>query len=212
MLDAARIDTLWRDETYTVDPATVVAAADDRDRLRRALDRLPPAQHDVLTAASVLGRRFGLSLLEGVTGGNGDLRGSLHELQRLDLVREGRRWPQPEYRFKHALIQEAAYRTILTGRRTALHRRAAEWRETRYAGNEEEVLGLLAHHWAAADDEEKAVAYLYFVKRRTREETAHRLGIAASSSKVRTVLRSTRPRTVKRYADRLRSGRSDVTL
>jgi len=45
--------------------------------------------HDVLTAASVLGRRFGLPLLEGVTGGEGGLRGSLHELQRLDLVREG---------------------------------------------------------------------------------------------------------------------------
>jgi len=48
MLDAARIDTLWRDETYTVDPVTVVVAADDRDRLRRALDRLPPAQRLVL--------------------------------------------------------------------------------------------------------------------------------------------------------------------
>jgi ABC-type oligopeptide transport system substrate-binding subunit/class 3 adenylate cyclase len=136
------------------------------------IDRLPPAQHDVLTAASVLGRRFGLPLLEGVTGGEGDLRGSLHDLQRLDLVREGRRWPQPEYRFKHALIQEAAYRTILTGRRTALHRRAAEWLEARYAGNEEEVWGVLAHHWAAADDEDKAVAYLTLAGDKARQEYA----------------------------------------
>ena len=126
------------------------------------LDRLTPANHDVLTAASVLGRRFGLPLLEGVAGtnGNGAVAAALRDLQRLDLVREGRRWPQPEYRFKHALIQEAAYRTLLTDRRTELHRRAARWLEERYAGDDEDVAGLLAHHWLAAANEDKAVAYL----------------------------------------------------
>jgi ABC-type oligopeptide transport system substrate-binding subunit/class 3 adenylate cyclase len=128
------------------------------------LDRLSPANHDVLTAASVLGRRFGLPLLEGVAGRNGnvggDVAGALRDLQRLDLVREGRRWPQPEYRFKHALIQEAAYRTLLADRRTELHRRAAQWLEERYAGDDEDVAGLLAHHWLAAADADKAVAAL----------------------------------------------------
>ena len=83
----------------------------------------------VLTAASALGRRFGLPLLEGVAGRSGGCADALHELQRLDLVRPSRRWPQPEYRFKHALIQEAAYRTLVGPQRTALHRRAAEWLE-----------------------------------------------------------------------------------
>jgi len=124
------------------------------------IDRLPAAHHEVLTAAAVLGRKFGLPLLEGVTGGNGTLRESLTELQRLDLLREGRRWPQPEYRFRHALIQEAAYRTLLAERRTTLHRRAALWLEDRYAENEEEAFGLLAHHWQQAEDEDKAVEYL----------------------------------------------------
>src|SRR2546423_306875 len=89
------------------------------------IDRLPADCRDVLTAASVLGRRFGLPLLEGVADVNGGLSESLHELQRLDLVREARRWPQPEYRFKHALIQEAAYRTLLASQRGRLHRKAA---------------------------------------------------------------------------------------
>ena len=124
------------------------------------LDRLSPKVHEVLIAASVLGRRFGLPLLEGVTGGSGELRDSLRELERLDLLREARRWPQPEYRFKHALIQEAAYRTILRDPRTRLHRKAAQWLEGRYAGHEEEVFGLLAHHWLAASDQDKAVVYL----------------------------------------------------
>src|SRR5712692_5386230 len=52
------------------------------------IDRLTPECHRVLTAASVLGRRFGLPLLEGMTGGNERLRDSLAELERLDLVRQ----------------------------------------------------------------------------------------------------------------------------
>src|SRR5205823_12335521 len=98
--------------------------------------------------------------LEGVAEADGSLAEWLHELQRLDLVREARRWPQPEYRFKHALIQEAAYRTLLASERGRLHRKAAEWLEERYAGGEAEVLGLLAHHWLAAEDEAKAADYL----------------------------------------------------
>jgi ABC-type oligopeptide transport system substrate-binding subunit/class 3 adenylate cyclase len=124
------------------------------------IDRLSPSRHDVLTAAAVIGRQFGLPLLEAVSRSNGELRESLRDLQRLDLVREGRRWPEPEYRFKHALIQEAAYRTLLSDRRAALHRRAAEWLENHHADNVEEVYGILAHHWLAARDEGKAVAYL----------------------------------------------------
>jgi ABC-type oligopeptide transport system substrate-binding subunit/class 3 adenylate cyclase len=137
------------------------------------IDRLTPPCHDVLTAASVLGRRFGLPLLQGVSGGGGDgLHDALHELQRLDLVREGRRWPESEYRFKHALIQEAAYRTLLTEHRSRLHRRAAEWLERNHADNEEEVFGLLAHHWLAAADQDKAIAYLTKAGDKARQEYA----------------------------------------
>jgi ABC-type oligopeptide transport system substrate-binding subunit/class 3 adenylate cyclase len=122
------------------------------------IDRLQPDAHGALMAASVLGRQFGLPLLEAVAGG--DVAPSLLELQRLDLVREGRRWPEPEYRFKHALIQEAAYRTLVSDERTRLHRKAADWLEAAYTGREVEVAGLLAHHWLAAQDEDKAVVYL----------------------------------------------------
>ncbi len=122
------------------------------------LDRLSSAAHVVVTAASALGRTFVLPLLEGVVGPLDPE--ALHELQRLGLLRQSRRWPQPEYRFRHALIQETAYRTLLGDQRTHLHRRAAEWLQERYAGRESEVLGLLAHHWLAAENEDKAVDYL----------------------------------------------------
>ena len=92
------------------------------------IDRLEPSPRQALLAASVLGRRFSLSLLEAVADDSG-IRSALSELQRLDFVREGRRWPEPEFRFKHALIQEAAYRTLVTEDRTGCTaRRPRPWR------------------------------------------------------------------------------------
>ena len=136
------------------------------------IDRLEPAHREVLISASALGRQFGLPLLEGIVARPDELQPALRELQRADLLREERRWPQPEYRFKHALIQEGAYRTMLASQRTASHRRAAEWLEGRYAGREEEAYGLLAHHWLAARDEDKAITYLTRAGDKARQEYA----------------------------------------
>jgi ABC-type oligopeptide transport system substrate-binding subunit/class 3 adenylate cyclase len=149
-----RTDDGWRfDHAVEVEvPPTVEKA------ILARLDRLSPSAHDLVTAASALGRTFALPLLEGVVGDSAS--DALHELQRLGLLRQSRRWPQPEYRFRHALIQETAYRTLLAEQRTRLHRRAAEWLEERYASRDAEVLGLLAYHWLRAEDEEKAADYL----------------------------------------------------
>ena len=136
------------------------------------IDRLQPAARDALMAASVLGRQFGLPLLEAVSGGGADVGDALLELQRLDLVRESRRWPEPEFRFKHALIQDTAYRTLVADQRTRLHRKAAEWLEAAYVGRVDEVAGLLAHHWLAAEDQDKAVQYLTLAGDRARQEYA----------------------------------------
>jgi ABC-type oligopeptide transport system substrate-binding subunit/class 3 adenylate cyclase len=162
----ARTDEGWRfDHEAEIEvPQTV-----EKVILAR-LDRLSPESHEVVTAASALGRRFALPLLEGVLGG--EVGEALHELQRLGLIQQSRRWPQPEYRFRHALIQETAYRTLLDATRAELHRRAAEWLEERYAGRETEVLGLLAHHWLAARNEDKATDYLLRAGDKARQEYA----------------------------------------
>lgn len=137
------------------------------------VDRLDAAAHEALMAASVLGRQFGVPLLEGVVDRPPqEVRAALTELQRLDLVREGRRWPEPEFRFKHALILDAAYRTLVREHRNRLHRRAAEWLGRQYAGREDEVAGLLAHHWLGAEDEDRAALYLTRAGDRARQEYA----------------------------------------
>jgi len=160
------------DESWRFDHEVAVEIPPTVERVILArLDRLPRQSHELVVSASVLGRQFSLALLEGVSG-DGELKERLHELQRLDLIREARRWPEPEYQFKHALIQEAAYRTMLAPRRKELHRKAAEWLERQYAEHEEEVYELLAHHWLQAEDEEKAIAYLTRAGDKARQEYA----------------------------------------
>ena len=134
------------------------------------IDRLSGPSRDTLMAASVLGRQFGLPLLEAVAGEA--VGEALTDLQRLDLLREAHRWPEPEFRFKHALIQEAAYRRLVTTDRNQLHRKAAEWLEDRSDHLEAEDAGLLAYHWLAAADEEQAARYLTRAGDRARQDYA----------------------------------------
>jgi ABC-type oligopeptide transport system substrate-binding subunit/class 3 adenylate cyclase len=135
------------------------------------IDRLDPNAHAALMGAAVLGRQFGLPLLEAVAD-QGHVRRALSDLMRVDLVREGRRWPEPEFRFKHALIQETAYRTLVAADRHRMHRRAAEWLEAH--GNErlDDSAALLAYHWLGAADEDRAVHYLTIAGDRARQDYA----------------------------------------
>jgi class 3 adenylate cyclase/tetratricopeptide (TPR) repeat protein len=144
----------WRldHEVPIVIPETV-----EKVILARA-DRLRPECRKALTAASVLGRTFDLSLLADLVDADPSLQDSLHELQRLGFVVMDRRWPQPQYRFKHVLIQEALYRTMLTNERTQMHRRVAESLEHDEEGSHEEVLAL-ARHWFAAGVSARAIPY-----------------------------------------------------
>ena len=137
------------------------------------IDRLDPAWREVVTAASVLGRSFGLQELQAVSGlEEGTVRDAMHHLLRLDLIREERRWPAATYRFKHALIQETAYRTLVAARRVLLHRRAAEWFKAAHRESPERFYGLLAHHYRLAKDKEQATRYLRLAADSARDEWA----------------------------------------
>jgi tetratricopeptide (TPR) repeat protein len=107
----------------------------------------------------VLGRRFTRPLLAEVADATQDVDAALRELRRADLVREGRRWPEEEYRFRHHLILEATYGSLLRRRRAELHRRAAEAIEAAFADRLEERIGVLARHWRHAGELERAFEY-----------------------------------------------------
>jgi ABC-type transport system substrate-binding protein/class 3 adenylate cyclase len=142
-----------------VSPDELAVPALVQGALQARLDRLDPATREVLGISAVIGRTFGLPLLERLVAPE-ELRSSLIELQRLDLIVETRRRPTPEYRFRHGLVQEVAYSTLVEPTRRELHRRVGEALEELYGESREEVYDLLARHFAEADEPEKAVDYL----------------------------------------------------
>jgi ABC-type transport system substrate-binding protein/class 3 adenylate cyclase len=127
--------------------------------LQARLDRLDPGTREVLALAAVIGRTFGMPLLERLLP-HEELVPALSELQRLDLVVEGRRRPHAEYRFRHGLVQEVAYANLAESKRRRLHRRVGEALEDLYSESPEDSYALLARHFAEADATEKAVEYL----------------------------------------------------
>jgi class 3 adenylate cyclase/tetratricopeptide (TPR) repeat protein len=128
--------------------------------VRSRVDRLDPALHDALVAASVLGTEFSLSALAIVAGTNGELARAVAELCTGGLLTELRKLPEPAYRFRHALIQESTYKGLLREQRRRLHARAAWGLEEASAGRAEEVAGVLGHHYAVAGETERAAHYL----------------------------------------------------
>jgi class 3 adenylate cyclase/tetratricopeptide (TPR) repeat protein len=100
------------------DPRPELPATVDRVLLAR-IDRLPGDDRDVLTAASVLGRRFSPETLAALL--DGDPADALERLVDADLVRN----EPPHLAFAHVLVQESAYATLLRKRRRELHARAA---------------------------------------------------------------------------------------
>jgi predicted ATPase len=94
--------------------------------LAARLDRLGPAR-EVAQIGAMLGRDFAYPLLRDVAEADEPtLQASLDRLADADLLFVEGSPPQANYRFKHALIQDAAYDSLLKSRRQALHRRAAE--------------------------------------------------------------------------------------
>jgi ABC-type transport system substrate-binding protein/class 3 adenylate cyclase len=127
--------------------------------LQARIDRLDPHARNVLSVSAVIGRTFGMPLLEEIVPYE-ELIGALSELQRLDLIVEQRRRPNPEYRFRHGLVQEVAYSGLVEGKRRKLHLKVGEALEALYREAPEEAFALLARHFSEADEPEKAVEYL----------------------------------------------------
>jgi len=124
------------------------------------VDRLDEDTKQVLKLASVIGRGFSYRVLHAVAGPEADLDRHLGELQRLELIRERSENPELEYIFKHALVQEATYESILTPRRRRLHRRVGECTETLFGDRPDEIASRLAYHYARAEAWDKALINL----------------------------------------------------
>src|SRR5262249_38833995 len=123
------------------------------------LDRLGDDGKRTVQLASVIGRQFLVRLLARVAGLSERLEGLLRELQALEIIYEQGLLPEPAYIFKHAVIQDVAYNSLLIQRRKALHRAVGEAIEELYQNRLEEHYAELAHHFSQAEVWEKALHY-----------------------------------------------------
>jgi class 3 adenylate cyclase/predicted ATPase len=133
-------------------PATLHAS------LMARLDRLGPAAKEIAQIGAVLGREFAYELIEPVAQHpERELQAALDQLDEAGLLFCRGTPPQATYLFKHALVQDAAYSTLLRGRRQELHGRVAAALEAHFADLVERQPELLAHHLTAAGATERAV-------------------------------------------------------
>jgi class 3 adenylate cyclase/predicted ATPase len=133
-------------------PATLHAS------LIARLDRLGHVAKEIGQIGAVLGREFGYDLVEQVAGRPAvELRAGLDRLAEAGLLFCRGVAPQSSYLFKHALVQDAAYGTLLRARRQELHARVVTALEQRFPDLVERRPELLAHHLTAAGDTERAI-------------------------------------------------------
>src|SRR5216683_177353 len=152
-------------------PALAVPASLHASLMAR-LDRLGPAK-EVAQIGSAIGREFSHALLASVARkSEAELGSALDRLVQAGLLSRQGVPPQASYLFKHALVQDAAYGTLLREPRRALHARIAETFESQFAETAESRPEILAHHCTEAGLIEKAAGLWGKAGQRSLERSA----------------------------------------
>jgi class 3 adenylate cyclase/predicted ATPase len=153
---------LWEeaDQYVLTGPLRTVAIPDTlQDALMARLDQLNTAK-EVAQFGAVLGREFAYELLQAIAPQDEDtLQAGLAQLVTAELLYQRRRLPQARYIFKHALIQDAAYASLLKSTRQQVHQQIAQALEARFPMLVETQPELVAQHYTAAGCTEQAVRY-----------------------------------------------------
>ncbi len=149
-----------------------------QDSLMARLDRLAPIK-DVAQIGAAIGREFSQRLLAEVSPmGDNELSDALGQLVESELVFRRGRPPDATYVFKHALLQDAAYQSLLRSKRQVLHRDIAKALEESFPETAKTEPEILAHHYTEADLAEQAVKYWQQAGQRAIERSANVEAIA----------------------------------
>ena len=162
-----------------VPPSSLAVPATLHASLLGRLDRLGPAAKNVAQVGAAIGRDFSYELLAAAAQlAEPDLQDALRRLVEAGLVFQRGVPPAAEYLFKHALVQDTAYSTLLRGPRQALHRRIAEALEQRFPEFVETRPEILAHHFGEAAMADKAIIYWHLAGKSTAAKSALHEAIA----------------------------------
>ena len=144
-----------------------------QDSLMARLDRLVTAKA-VAQYAAVIGRQFAYDVLSTVSQlGDTTLQRELGRLVEAEIVYQRGVPPQATYTFKHALIQDAAYESLLKSTRQHYHQRIAQVLEEQFPETVEAEPELLAHHYTEAGLIEQAILYWQQAGQRASDRSAN---------------------------------------
>jgi tetratricopeptide (TPR) repeat protein len=163
--------------TRVLPPLAIPATLEDS--LMARLDRLGRAR-EVAQLGAVLGREFAYEVRQAVSPV--DAPTLQHELRRLvdaELLHQRGLPPRSRYRFQHALIQDAAYQSLLKRTRQQMHQQIVQVLQTRFAEAVETQPELLAHHCTAAGLYTPAVEYWRQAGQRATARSAYREAAAS---------------------------------
>ena len=153
--------------------SAVTIPATLQDSLMARLDRLGTAR-DVAQLGAVVGREFAYDVLQALAPlDDATLQAHLAQLVEAELLYQRGRPPHARYIFKHALIQEAAYASLLKSTRQQVHQQIAQVFETQFPALVETQPELVAQHYTVAGCTEQAVAYWQRAGQQANERSAH---------------------------------------
>jgi tetratricopeptide (TPR) repeat protein len=127
--------------------------------IRTRLDRLDAEARTVLRLAAVVGAEFAGDVLEKVVGDAQRLHPALETLKQQELVHQIRVFPEPAYRFNHAITHDVVYDSILLRERERLHGQVAQVIEALHADRLEEHYEALAYHYGNSAFPRQALRY-----------------------------------------------------
>ncbi len=154
-------------------PATLQAS------LMARLDRLGPTAKEVTQIGAAIGREFSYELLIVVAQREEpEMRSALDRLVAAGLVFQRGVLPRADYRFKHSLVQDTAYGTLLRGPRRALHLRIAAGLEEKFVEIVQSQPETVAYHLTEAGLHEKAATYWLKAGRNSAARSANLEAIA----------------------------------
>jgi class 3 adenylate cyclase/predicted ATPase len=158
-------------------PAAIPIPSTLQDSLMARLDRLGTAKHSAQLGA-VLGREFTYEVIRAVSSaGEEELGEDLKRLEQAELVFRRGFPPEATYSFKHSLIQDAAYDSLLKKKRQKVHQGVAYVLEEQYPEVCEGQPELLAHHYREAGLMEKSISYYQRAGELASERSANREAI-----------------------------------
>jgi predicted ATPase/class 3 adenylate cyclase len=157
--------------------ASVPIPATLHDSLMARLDRLPAAKA-VAQFGAVLGREFSYALIQALAPlDEATLQARLEQLVAAELLYQRGRPPRATYLFKHALIQDAAYASLLKSTRQQVHQQAAQVLEAQFPETVATQPELVAHHYTEAGCPAQAIPYWQRAGQQAAQRSAHQEAI-----------------------------------